>query len=211
MENKSKDKAEIIETKELPIVSFCAYCEKPIYVGDEYVNVKFFDDVRKKSINKKHMISGYAHKHCALEKECEVEVLREKSRISHQYVLAFSIVAGFLYALALMLILLLGVKPHLAISIIVPWVTGYAITSGIYVLSDDKKFSKLYQKIGIYLLKLPITIWNSSYNELKWYIVLKVLMLIVLVPLAYVSLIVITLLSMIISMIIFPISLIKKD
>ena len=96
----------IIETKELPIVTICAYCDKPIFVGDEYDEVQYFDDARKKRIDKKKLINGYAHKHCIEKKESEVAALKAKFKKKKQFVLALSIVSSFIISLGLMVLLL---------------------------------------------------------------------------------------------------------
>ena len=196
----------LIHTKELPIVSFCAYCDKPIYIGDEYKEVEYYDS---ESTSKKHLVKGYAHLHCAEEKEREVEELKVTEKKKDQKLLAFAVVSGFICALALMLILIFWNATHLAFSIIVPWVIGYALTSEIFVLFSDNPIGQKYQLIGLKLLKTPIWI-HSLDSDSSLFVIVKIFLYVLLVPMAYLAVVILFLLSLLISMIAFPIILLKK-
>lgn len=87
----------IIETKEMPIVSFCVFCDKPIYIGEKYKEVESYDSPISKRLHKKDKKTGLAHLHCALEKEKESEELKHKKQDnskSKQYFLALGVVGG---------------------------------------------------------------------------------------------------------------------
>ena len=210
--NDFEDKdSKIIETKELPIVSFCAYCDKPIFVGEEYVDVEFFDDTSKKRFNKKKLTHGYAHKHCAEEKEKEVALLKEQHKKKTQVVLAASIVSGFVFAIALMLILIFATDLHLAISVIIPWLIGYLVVAHSYILVVDETFGSFCLRLFKFLVFVPVKIYRSPSDDSVIYSILKIVLIIILTPLAYLSLIIIAILLSLVSAVLFPISLTKKD
>ena len=199
----------LIHTRELPIVSFCAYCDKPIYIGEEYEEVEYYDVGEDKHHHKKHLVKGYAHVHCIKEKEHKVEELKDADKKSHQRLLALSIVIGFVFALALMLILIFANKDHLALDIILPLVSGYALASELLVLFSETTLGEKYRSVSMKLIKSPSWI-KSLHSESDIFIVVKILMFVILVPLAYLSLVVLFMISLLISMVAFPIVIIKK-
>ena len=205
-------KEDIIETKEMPIVSFCVICDKPIYIGEDYKEVEYYDNAISKRLHKRDKKTGLAHLHCALEKEQEVEELKTKSlddKKSKQYFLALGVVLGFVIALALMVILLLTNVMPIVFSIIFPWTLGYALMSFFFVLFSKTKLGEAYKSIALKLILFPKWIYNSD-SEVTYYPFLKILMYIFLVPLVYLSLLILFVISLPISMVAFPIILIKK-
>lgn len=193
-----EDKNRIIETKELPIIGFCSICEKPIYVGDEYEEIYYYGNSSKKRLNKKDIVRGLAHKQCALEKQSEINNLVNKDNKHKQIVLTFSIVTGFLIALALMLILLFLSRLHVVLSIIIPLSAGYLFTSQLYVTFTDNKVGNFYKSFFLTLIRFPLTI-----NSLDIGLVLKIVLWIIAVPFCYLFLALIFVLSMPISMFVF--------
>lgn len=207
-----RQKDSVIETKEMPIVSFCVFCDKPIYIGEEYKEVEYFDNASNKKFHKKDKKTGLAHLHCALEKEKEIEELKHKNQEnskSKQYFLALGVVGGFIIALGLMIILLFANVIHLAFSIIFPWVLGYALMSFFYILFSESKLADIYRNVALKLIFFPKWIYNSG-AEMTYYIVIKILMYIILVPLDYLVLLLLFVISLPISMIAFPILLVKR-
>ena len=93
MENKEKE--QLIETREIPFVSFCAICDKPIYLDEEYEDFVYYDNPNKKRLSKKDLTHGYAHKHCLVEKQKEVEILQGNYKKHQQFILTLAIVVGF--------------------------------------------------------------------------------------------------------------------
>lgn len=198
----------IIQTKELPIVGFCALCDKPIFVGDDYERIEYYGNSDHKHLHKKDIVHGLAHKSCLEEKKNEEEQLNASSSKHNRLVLFLSILSGLVIAIGLMLIFIFSKAMHLALAIILPFVFSYGICSTIYILFTNNKFGSFIKKIIFKLAILPITI-NKLKQEKGWFIVIKIVLWIVLVPIAYIVIILISLLSMIISLILFPILLIK--
>ena len=179
-------KEELIKTRELPIISFCVVCDKPIYIGDEYEEIEYFDDGGHKKFDKKHLSKGFAHKHCADQMHEQVHQLRHKHLLKSQYVLALSLVIGFAFALALMMILIFTVdRSLLALSIILPWVIGYFVFSTVYIYLSNSRLGELFRNSSMFLIKSPINTYTLDFP-----IPVVVLLLIILVPLAYVALII---------------------
>lgn len=200
----------IIETKEVPIVSFCVFCDKPIYIGEEYKEVEYYDSPIFKRLHKKDKKTGLAHLHCALEKE--IEELKHKNQGNNkrkQYFLALGVVGGFIIALGLMIILLFANVTHLAFSIIFPWVLGYALMSFFYILFSESRLAEIYRNVALKLILFPNWIYNSG-AEMTYYIVIKILMYIILVPLDYLVLLLLFVISLPISMVAFPILLVQR-
>ena len=207
-----RQKDSVIETKEMPIVSFCVFCDKPIYIGEEYKEVEYFDNASNKKFHKKDKKTGLAHLHCALEKEKEIEELKHKNQEnskSKQYFLALGVVGGFIIALGLMIILLFANVTHLAFSIIFPWVLGYALMSFFYILFSESKLADIYRNVALKIIFFPKWIHESG-SEVTYYIVIKILMYIILVPLSYLALLLLFAISLPISMVAFPILLAKR-
>lgn len=207
-----RQKDSVIETKEMPIVSFCVFCDKPIYIGEEYKEVEYFDNASNKKFHKKDKKTGLAHLHCALEKEKEIEELKHKNQEnskSKQYFLALGVVGGFIIALGLMIILLFANVTHLAFSIIFPWVLGYALMSFFYILFSESRLAEIYRNVALKIISFPKWIHESG-SEVTYYIVIKILMYIILVPLSYLVLLVLFVISLPISMAAFPILLVKR-
>lgn len=199
----SKERVDEIKSKK-SVVAFCAYCDKPIYVDEEYREVSYFDDASKKRYNKKKLNVGYAHVHCIEEKEAAVEEIKSSYRRKQQLALAISIVSGFISLVALLLILIFATKLHIALKIVLPLGIGYVITSSLYLFLSENRISEIYKKVVSYLGFVPIKIYASSLDSLAWYIVLKILMLIILVPLAYFSIILLSAIFTAISPFLFP-------
>lgn len=207
-----RQKDSVIETKEMPIVSFCVFCDKPIYIGEEYKEVEYFDNASNKKFHKRDKKTGLAHLRCALEKEKEIEELKHKNQEnskSKQYFLALGVVGGFIIALGLMIILLFANVTHLAFSIIFPWVLGYALMSFFYILFSKSKLADIYRNVALKIIFFPKWIHESG-SEVTYYIVIKILMYIILVPLDYLVLLLLFVISLPISMVAFPILLVKR-
>ena len=202
----------IIETKEMPIVSFCVFCDKPIYIGEEYKEVEYYDSPISKRLHKKDKKTGLAHLHCALEKEKEIEEHKHKNQGNNkrkQYFLALGVVGGFIIALGLMIILLFANVTHLAFSIIFPWVLGYMLMSFFYILFSESRLAEIYRNVALKIIFFPKWIHESG-SEVTYYIVIKILMYIILVPLDYLVLLVLFVISLPISMVAFPILLVQR-
>lgn len=194
----------LIETKELPIVSFCVYCDKPIYIGEDYVEVEYYGNSNKKHLHKKDLVHGFAHRHCALEKSEEVHHLKEIDRKSNTFYLTLGIVSGFVLMLTLLVIFLLTKTLHIALAIILPLLIGYAVTSTIFTLMSDNKVGRIYSKIAYKMFHFPINAIESDST-----VFLKILLLVFITPFVYIGLVLITLLSLIISIVYFPILIIN--
>lgn len=195
---------QLIETKELPIVSFCVFCDKPIYIGEDYVEVEYYGNSSKKHLHKKDLTKGFAHKECALKKQNEVLELKEADKRSNTFYLTLGIVLGFDLMLTLLVIFLLTKAMHVALAIILPLLIGYAVTSSVFVLMGDNKVGRTYLKLAYKMFRFPINVVHSDSTTF-----LKILLLVFITPLDYIGLVLVTLLSMIISMVYFPIRLIN--
>ena len=189
---------QLIETKELPIVSFCVFCDKPIYIGEDYFEVEYYGNSSKKHLHKKDLTKGFAHKECALKKQNEVLELKEADKRSNTFYLTLGIVLGFVLMVTLLVIFLLTKAMHVALAIIVPLLIGYAVTSSIFVLMSDNKVGRTYSKLAYKMFRFPINVVHSDSTTF-----LKILLLVFITPLDYIGLVLITLLSMIISMVYF--------
>ena len=198
------DKEQLIQTKEMPIVSFCVYCDKPIYVGEEYQEVEYYGNSESKRLCKKDLTKGFAHKHCVKEKEGLVEELKETDKKQRELSLVFAILGGVVLAAILMVIFILSKAMHLALAISIPLVAGYLLTSSIYVLLSHNKFGNFVKKAVAKLAKIPIDAYH-----LNFFIAIRILVIIAITPLGYVLMIILCLLSMIISMFVFPFLLIN--
>ena len=205
------DKEEIIKTKELPVISFCVICDKPIYIGEEYEDIEYYDDASKDKINKKHMSHGNAHVHCIKEKEIEIAELKEEHKKKKNLWLALSIVAGFTVALSLMLILLFLSKLPIYLSIIIPLVSGYALMSDIYILSIDEVVGPIFVKVGKYLALFPKSFYQSMDDDTGVILFLKIVLLVLLSILDYIALLILIVLSTIISIFVFPFVIFRKE
>jgi len=208
--NKS-EKEEIIKTKELPVISFCVICDKPIYIGEEYEDVEYFNDASKDKIHKKHMSHGNAHVHCIKERQIEIEELKEEYKKKKIWWLALAIVLGFALALSLMIILLSLSNLSVVLSIIIPLVAGYALTSDIYILSIDEVVGPIFVKIGKRLAIFPKTFYQSMEEDTGVKLFFKIFLLVFLSLLSYIALLILLVLSLIISMFIFPFVVFRKE
>lgn len=208
MKRSSNDEM-IIETRELPIHSFCVICDKPIYLDEEYEEVTYFDNPSKKRINKKQMVTGYAHKSCAIEKRRELEELKAKVKKQNRLALIISIISGAVVALLTMIIWLMAKPSNVALAIVIPWIIGYVITSELFVILSDNELGGLYIRLFLKIIKLPIRFWGIE-SEQKWLMVLKIILLILLVPFGLSILGILIAISMLISIIAFPVILIKS-
>ena len=205
MDDSRYHKEQLIETKELPIVAFCVICDKPIYVGQEYEEVEYFDDGGHKRFDKKHLSKGLAHRECAAKMHEQVHEIKKRHVLKQQYVLALAVVIGFAIALATMMTLIFTLdKSLLALSIILPWVAGYLITSTIYIYLSHNRLSEFYQKSSMFLFRTPITIF-----ELDLFLFAKILFSILLVPLAYIILVAWVAILLVVSAVAFPFLIIK--
>ena len=202
MSNHKDSREEVIHTREMPVVSFCVYCDKPIYIGEKYKEVEYYGNSKAKKLRKKDLNRGYAHVHCIEEREAQVEQLKESSQKKTSLVIG--IITGAVVAIALMIIFLVTKAMIVGLSIVIPLLIGYLITSSIYALFSSNVLERFYKKIALKMALLPKWIIKS-----KLHVVIKVLMFIFVVPLDFVALIIISLLSMIISMFLFPILLIN--
>ena len=205
------EKEEIIKTKELPVISFCVICDKPIYIGEEYEDIKYFDDASKDRINKKHMTHGNAHVHCIREREIEIAELKEEHKKKKNLWLAIAIVVGFAVALSLLIILLTLNKLPIALSIIIPLVTGYALTSDTYILAIDEVVGPRFVRLGKRLMLFPKTFYQGMDEDTGFILFLKILALIFLTILDYIALLILVVLSMIISIFVFPFVIFRKE
>ena len=208
---KPNEKEEIIKTKELPVVSFCVICDKPIYVGEEYEDIEYFDDASKDRINKKHMSHGNAHVHCIKEKENEIAELKEEHKKKKTLWFALSFVVGFAIALSLMLILIFLSKLPLYLSIIIPLVIGYAVMSEIYILSIDEVVGPFFLKFFKSLLIFPKTFYQKMDDDTGAILFFKIVSLVLLSILDYIALLILFVLSLIISIFVFPFVIFRKE
>lgn len=208
---KPNEKEEIIKTKELPVVSFCVICDKPIYVGEEYEDIEYFDDASKNRINKKHMSHGNAHVHCIKEKEHEIAELKEEHKKKKTLWFALSLVVGFAIALSLMLILIFLSKLPLYLSIIIPLVSGYALMSEIYILSIDEVVGTFFLKFFKSLLVFPKTFYQKMDDDTGVILFFKIVLLVFLSILDYIALLILFVLSLIISIFVFPFVIFRKE
>ena len=204
------DNEKVIDTKELPIVGFCVLCDKPIFIGDEYERVEYYGNVDSKRLRKKDLMNGLAHKHCLEEKNAEIETLHTTDRKHNLKVLILSIITGFIIALSLMLIFIFSKAIHLALAIIIPVVIGYSICSLLYVLFNNNRLGIFVRKSILKLCKMPIIICELFQKKMGGFLVIKIFLWILLVPLSYLLILVLILLSSIISLILFPIILVKS-
>ena len=202
MSNHKDSREEVIHTREMPVVSFCVYCDKPIYIGEKYKEVEYYGNSKAKKLRKKDLTRGYAHVHCIEEREAQVKQLKETSQKKTSLVLG--IIAGAVVATVLMIVFLVTKAMLVGLAIVIPLLVGYMLTTSFYTLLSSNALERFYKKFSFKIALLPKWIIKS-----KLHVALKVLMFIFVVPLDYIALIIITLLSMIISMFIFPILLIN--